>query len=787
MKKAGIITMVGGSNYGNVLQNYAVQQLLLEEGYEPYTLNNTTQYGFPLGFSAWRIVPLRRKLRPDNIAASIRSRLVQAYGCKNSRDLTPFGILRAKKNAASFRAAVRRREEKFDRCRAETLRTDPTPLDRQRHDREQIARYDAFVCGSDQIWNPFYWTTSSVDFLDFAPMQKRIALAPSFGVSQFPPQREGDFGRWLRGIPHLSVREDAGAEIIRTLTGREVPVLLDPTFALSAKQWQQYAIEPEKHSTGDYVLTYFLGNKTGRYARFIRAYAEKKGYEIVDLYDVRALDYYDIEPREFVWLLTNAKAIFTDSFHGAALSINLHVPFVVFERVEGGKSMSSRISTLLDITGLSDRRFPVDFSKIEAICFDRSDARVAVEREAMKSYLHDALLKTAAAPVPALAGKYHCSGCGACRSACPADAIRLEPDVEGFFYPVIDAARCINCLACERACPADRQSPEAEQTGAFYAYAKNEAICAQSSSGGLFTLLAEQILRRNGVVYGAGFDDLFRVCHMRIERAEDLPRLRMSKYVQSDTGLCMRQVKADLHAGIPVLFSGTPCQIAGLRQYLGRDFDNLYTQDIICHGVPSPSLWQKYCAEQFGGRTIRAVSFRDKTMGWNGFGMRVCFTEGPDYFQIANKDPFERAFLANLILRPSCHQCQYKTVERFSDITLADYWGVEEVHPELKGRQGVSLVLTHTEKGEQLMAAVKDAAVLGVTELDRAVKMNHAAEHSVRAHRNRGKFFERVNSERFAPLVEACLRMSAGKRIKRFIRRNGSRVKQRILRLTGKR
>ena len=787
MKKAGIVTMVGGDNYGNVLQNYAVQQLLKEQGYEPYTLNNTTKYGFPAGAYAWREVSIWKKLQPSYITAYIRTTKAYAYGCKNDRDCSGRGFKNAKQNVDAFKSAKERRKANFAACRAETLKTDPRALSRERHDSKQIAEYDAFITGSDQVWNPYYWTTSSVDFLQFAPEHKRIALAPSFGIAKLPKQRCADFRRWLNSIPHLSVREDAGAKIVKELTGRDAKVLLDPTFALTKEQWLSYAKEPKLHPKTDYVFCYFLGNETNRYVRYIENYAKHNNCEIVDVCDIHDLRYYDIEPREFVWLLANAKTVFTDSFHGTAFSINLQVPFVVFERVEGGSSMSSRISFVLKKTGLEHRKFPLDKDvRVDEISFINAEQVVSHERETTKTYLREALASAQRENTPMLASHYHCTGCGACFNACKAGALKLCADEEGFCYPKIDASKCIHCNACERACPADKVLPPEESTNAYYAFANDTDICKNSSSGGLFSLLAAEILRQGGTVFGAGFDEKFRVCHRRIDTKAEIAKLRTSKYVQSDIGLTVREVEAFLKNGKTVLFAGTPCQIAALKQYLKQDYTSLYTQDIICHGVPSPGVWEKYLSEMHGGKEIQSVSFRDKTLGWNSFSMKVTYQDGTAYRELATMDTYERAFLANLILRPSCYQCQYKTVARVSDLTLADYWGVETVHPELKDQQGVSLVLTHTEKGERLLRALHTQAEIAPTDLERATKLNHATTHSVRWHRNREAFFKAVEMQPLAPLVKKCLKPTLKQKTKSFIYRNGSRVKQLLRKMKGK-
>ena len=784
MKQVGIVTMPFSVNYGNVLQNYAVQTLIERCGYRALTLNNQTKRGFPI--SPAGDVPLSRKLKPDYVLHYRRNQLGRRYGCKNTRDCFGSGLRQAKSESAAYDAACRRRAERFEAFKARMLQSDPVAFDVSRIPRDHLAGFTAFVCGSDQIWNPYFRTNSMIEFLQFAPEHKRIALAPSFGVSSLPERRKRDFAAWIAAIPHLSVREDTGAELIDELTGRQAKVLLDPTFALTAEDWRAFAREPEQKPSGPYVFCYFLGNETNRYVRYIEQYAAANACEIVDIWDIHNLRYFDVDPQEFVWLLDHAKAVFTDSFHGTAFSINLEKPFVAFDRVDGG-AMSSRIQSVLNKTGLTERQYPnVPCTEVDTCDFTRASAVVAAERTITEQYLRSALQAAEdGKQEPVLASRAHCTGCGACENACPAGAVRMTPDSEGFRYPKLDPTKCIGCLACERACPANNISLPEQTPEACYAFAKDPQICQSSSSGGVFSLLAQAILRRGGVVFGAGFDEAFRVCHQKIEQPEEIGRLRTSKYVQSDLGDTLRQVRDLLKEGRPVLFTGTPCQIAALRQFLGADDECLYTQDIICHGVPSPEVWNCYLEQLHSGKQIQAINFRDKTAGWNDFSMKVTYADGTSYRELAVKDPYERAFLANLTLRPSCYQCQYKTVSRVSDLTLADYWGVELVHPELKQQQGVSLVLIHTDKGRALLNNIAAGMEIGKTDLEQAAKMNHATTHSVRWPARRDDFFASMYEEPMAQLTERLLRPTAAKRIRRIVRRSGSRVKKLLRRAKG--
>lgn len=388
MKKIGIVTMRGGANYGNALQNYAVQTLLEQLGAEALTMDNRTTQGFPDRPS--KEASVGEKLSPAYIKKYLRLRIGRKTGGKNDRDFTPAALLRAVKARSQFAQKKQSRMQRFEAVRAQKLHDDTVPMDAQNIDVAHIATFDAFVCGSDQVWNPFYPQTSMIDFLQFAPEAKRIAIAPSFGISELPDSRKETYREWISSIPHLSVREDAGAKIIKELTGREAAVLLDPTFALTKDEWLSFAKKPEAAPEKDYVFCYFLGNRTKAYSRYIQNYAKQNNCEIVDVCDAHDLTYYDTDPQEFVWLLAHAKAVFTDSFHGTAFSLNLQKPFVVFDRVEGGASMSSRITSLLKKTCMEDRTF-AKTPEVAAADFTKAEAVICAEREIIKAYLKHAV------------------------------------------------------------------------------------------------------------------------------------------------------------------------------------------------------------------------------------------------------------------------------------------------------------------------------------------------------------------------------------------------------------
>ena len=356
--------------------------------------------------------------------------------------------------------------------------------------------------------------------------------------------------------------------------------------------------------------------------------------------------------------------------------------------------------------------------------------------------------------------KSKCCGCNACVQRCPKQCISMREDEEGFLYPYVDIPSCVDCGICEKVCPVLNQEEPRKPLQVFAAKNKNEDQRLRSSSGGIFILLAEQTIREGGVVFGARFDKNWEVEHCYAETLEELEPLMRSKYVQSRIGNTYKEAERFLKGGRKVLFVGTSCQIAGLHRFLKRDYDNLFTVDFICHGVPSPGVWRKYLGEiencipsrsEVAGKNsvlsfslksmpvITGINFREKQLGgycWKKYGF-VVHTKSPSkgdqntvlLSTIFQENIFMKAFLQNLILRPSCYSCPAKEGRSRSDLTIADFWGIETVFPKFDDDKGVGVVFVHTEKGENVFSSI-DVECMDV-EFDDAVKSNSSYCKSV--------------------------------------------------------
>ena len=367
----------------------------------------------------------------------------------------------------------------------------------------------------------------------------------------------------------------------------------------------------------------------------------------------------------------------------------------------------------------------------------------------------------------------NCSGCSACFNACPKNCITMNDDSEGFWYPEVTKDICINCGLCEKVCPVLKKYEGNPKGRAYAAINNDEDVRLKSSSGGIFTLIAQEVIARGGAVFGAAFDGDFKVKHILVETIGDLEKLRGSKYVQSKIGDAYKLAKKLLEGGRLVLFSGTPCQISGLKSYLGKPYENLILQDIICHGAPSPKVWDRYIKfrEEKASATTQNVSFRNKQYGWKKFSMLFDFKDSTRHLKTLAEDSYMKAFLSDLSLRPSCYDCHSKSAERESDITLADFWGVENVAPDMFDNKGTSLVLVNSSKGEKLFDAIKDLVTAKEVDFDEAIKYNSATTKSVAKPKNRDKFMKEIMENDFEKTVEKYTKVG-------FVAKNLRRVKR---------
>ena len=393
-----------------------------------------------------------------------------------------------------------------------------------------------------------------------------------------------------------------------------------------------------------------------------------------------------------------------------------------------------------------------------------------------------------------LTDKQDCCGCHACGSVCARHSITMQEDNEGFLYPVVDTSTCTGCGLCEKVCPVINQDEPRKPLKVYGAKNRNEEIRRQSSSGGIFTPLAEAVIRDGGVVFGAKFDKDWNVIHAWTDTIEGIADFRGSKYVQSTIGNTYREAREFLKQGRKVLFSGTPCQIAGLRKYLRKEYENLLMVDVVCHGVPSPLVWREYVgevrekirAERVVGKNtvssflndlpvITGISFRDKTHGWKKYGFRLRYAaykadvnsvsdsdtgKAHELLQPYPENVFMKGFLSNLYLRPSCYDCTARSGKSGSDISIADFWGVQNYYPEFDDDKGIGLVLVNTDKGRKAYEQTNSDS--NESTYEQGLNQNPSLEHSVARTKHVKTFWDNFSLKGMDAVEDIICKMKQG-------------------------
>lgn len=359
--------------------------------------------------------------------------------------------------------------------------------------------------------------------------------------------------------------------------------------------------------------------------------------------------------------------------------------------------------------------------------------------------------------------KKECCGCWACVNICPKKCIVMQQDSEGFLYPHIDTNKCIECGLCIKVCTSNNEYKLQYDELQYYAAINvSDKVRFKSSSGGVFYEISKYVIEESGAVYGAAYTDDFKIKHIRVSDINSIEKLQKSKYLQSEIGDAYTNVLQDLNNNIKVLFSGTPCQIMGLKKFLrGRKFQNLICVDIACHAVPSPLAWRAYIESIGLEDKIVSIDFRDKNYPWHNYTLTIKKKNGMKISEPCDKNPFMLGFIYNLYNRPSCHHCPAKSFKSGSDIMLADFWGIEKIAPDFDDNRGTSLIVIKTETGQNIINYIYSKFHLLNVGYEAVSSRTTTFIKSSLPHYRRDYFFKNIRKKKFDKLVLACLKHNA--------------------------
>lgn len=618
-----------------------------------------------------------------------------------------------------------------------------------------------FISGSDQVLRPQYLKrklAQEMFLLKFVPqIVKKIAFSASFGISEkeFCQSNKtvcSEIKKQLATFDNVSIRELEGVNICKNQLNVYAENVLDPVFLLDKTKFEKLAKFSDKKFAG-MLVSYVLDNDNSTTLEIAKL-ANKLGVELVNL----SLKNKSFQVVDWLKAFIDAKYIITDSYHGVCFALIFNKPFIAKINTKRGISRFTSLKTIFNL----EKQFVTEISEDKV--FEEYDIEFVNNTISQKREFGLNYLKKVLQTKPKTFITKACSGCAACANICPKLAIKMTDDFKGFKHPQVDSKLCVDCGLCKKICPLHNSNKiknyNNKKPDCYALMANDDIRLGKSSSGGAFSVLAENIIKSNGYVVGVVLDNNMAK-HIVINSLDEINKLRGSKYVQSDIGACYKEIKALLDNSKLVLFTGTPCQVAGLKAYLQKDYEKLVTVDLVCHGVPSPKVLKKYLRENTNDDKVLDIDFRNKSDGWSNKLRIFIKTDRGEVIKNAAEDEYMQAFLRNYILRKSCFNCPFQQIPRQGDLTIGDFWRVGKYSSKLDDGKGTSLLLINNKKGKTLFEKVKnDFKVKERVPLKYAIKGNKTLIKPT----NRNKFVDRFFLSLEGMSLRECVKKYMGKK-----------------------
>lgn len=717
--KVGLVTFSSAHNYGALLQAYAMQTYLEKIGLEVDVIN----------------------YRPRFIDG-----VYDIYKIKRTNSDLHKIYLKIQKNVfLNLKDSWKiKRYNNFEKFINESLHTTKV-YNSLSSIQKDFLNYDILIAGSDQIWNTDL--TKGIDptyFLEFGNKDAvRIAYAPSLGKDLIEEEFKPLYKRYLSNFDFISIREENMRDILGELTSKEMVSVLDPTLLLDREDYDKIK-EDSIYKDKEYIYVHFIGNdiKTYEMADYL---SRKLNLPVLHnrpsgLFDNELSGNFYESPQQLISVIDNAKYVITNSFHATVFSIVYKKQFLTIPHSKRPERMINLLSMLgLEKCLIEDVRL---FSSLEDYSIDYVDVdkRLRDLKKKSKGYLDRAIFKEKNDKSKDnyfyTSNKFNCSGCGLCKDICPVNAIEMVMDEEGFRYPVILEDKCIKCGLCKKSCIYynNRSNLEKEKILKVYAVSnKNSSKLLSCSSGGVFVSLYEYVIGQGGYVVGVKYNKEMKAVYDITNSLDECEKFKGAKYVEADSNDIKVRVKEILKDNKLVLFTGNPCQIAALKKYLNKDYDNLILVEIICHGVPTSKLFEEYVSyleKKYGSKVID-FKFRDKEVGWySGKSMiKVFLEDGRVLKEMLRYNDYNRIFASNVGCRPSCYNCYYAGINDLADITIGDYWGIDKVMPKFykKHKKGISIFKINTLKGEKIFDKIRSDFFVEESNVSDAYRRNHVS------------------------------------------------------------
>ncbi len=713
--KIGIISVNNAHNFGTAMQALGLKNFLESQGHEVRIIN----------------------YRNTNIEKSYRPGRILPGDSKKSK----YKYLKKWVKEAIKKPYLPLRRQRFENFFDEYLSL-TKPCATIKDLRNANFDFDVVFTGSDQIWNSTI--TKGLDPAFFGDFVGNKTIVASYGASignESVPQRELPvFCEHFKRMDYISVREEKAKEFLSAVADKEIAVVCDPTFLPDRTFFKGLASKKSPYGNQKYIYAHVhhYSAKAVELVAAAKELSQKTGLPIV--HNIQCAKFKNqlgrtvgAGPIETLNAIAHAEYVLTQSFHLSVFALIFEKNFITIKRDRNNDRLDNLFAKLGLLDHFVEPNTPLPNLEDLTVNFEEVHKKMDAMRPDSLKFINLVLKGKKCSRVPdyfTSGDKFTCYGCYACKDSCPTEAITMEKDIEGFYQPQINADLCINCGKCSRVCPYNTKATNTDfESVGYMAYAKNEFDSKHSASGGVFPILAKNIFSKGGYVIGVKYNNSLIPVYDIATTLTEAKEFRGSKYVEPRHNNIYKKTKKALETGKPVLFTGAPCKIAGLKNYLGREYENLITAEIICACSSSSLIFKRYLKAKTDEKksNVTKIAFRDKSKGWSNVATTLNFENGKEESTKRRWNIYYHCFVSAYLAKRSCFRCEFVGNNKIADITMGDFWGYDKINKNLKvSKTGVSALKIATKKGMDFLNEIKGGLCLYKVTLDDIYQNNHS-------------------------------------------------------------